>query len=239
MKNNLKFLLHDFLIPNYWVFNFAMSLFLLWLSPMILMFWLIFFSICLKYFKKLTWNSFIKTWLPIFTLWYLILIFNLGKYSPIIIGPGYTKELMGKALSDGIYFERICFSTILLLHMFSTFLGVPIIIPVIFNVFKKIWGTDCAENNDPTPPQKPSLKSNKWFSSGDTQNQKDAETCGKLADNMSNTRYFQPFYKHESVDSENGQRVTHNVSSWFPGFGALNFCISFDKKNLGKYSDKN
>ena len=91
-----------------------------------------FFTICLKYFKKLTWNSFIRTWLPIFTLWYLILIVNLGKYSPIIIGPGYTETLMGKALYDGIFFERICFSTILTLHVFSSFLGFPIIIPVVF-----------------------------------------------------------------------------------------------------------
>nr|QUS63581.1 hypothetical protein [Haslea silbo] len=135
IKNYLKFILHDFLIPNYWVFNFIISLFLLWLSPMILVYWLIFFTICLKYLKKLTWNSFIITWLPIFTLWYLILIVNLGKYSPIIIGPGYTKALMGKALCDGIYFGRICFSTILTLHMFSSFLGFPIIIPVVFNIF--------------------------------------------------------------------------------------------------------
>ena len=93
---------------------------------MILVFWLI-FTICWQYFKKLTWNFFIRTWLPIFILWYLILIVNLGKYSPIIIGPVYTEELMGKALYDGIYFERICFSTILALHMFSSFLGFPIL----------------------------------------------------------------------------------------------------------------
>jgi hypothetical protein len=55
-----------------------------------------FFTICLKYLKKLTWNSFIRTWLPIFTLWYLILI-NLGKYSPIIIGPGYTEANLWKS----------------------------------------------------------------------------------------------------------------------------------------------
>jgi hypothetical protein len=89
----------------------------------------------LKYLKKLTWNSFIRIWLPIFTLWYLILIVNLGKDSLIIIGPGYTEALIEKALSDGIYFERICFSTVLTLHMFSSFLGFPIIIPVVFNIF--------------------------------------------------------------------------------------------------------
>jgi hypothetical protein len=154
MKNNLKFILHDFLIPNYWVFNFIISLFLLWLSPMILVFWLIFFTICLKDFKKLTWNSFIRTWLPIFTLWYLILIVNLGKYSPIIIGPGYTEALMGKALDDGIYFERICFSTVLTLHMLSSFLGFPIIIPVVFNIFKRILPTTECQGDDESKPSK-------------------------------------------------------------------------------------
>ena len=154
IKNNLKFILHNFLIPYSWIFNFVISLFLLWFSPMILVFWLILFTICLKYLKKLTWNSFIRTWLPIFTLWYLILIINLGKYSPIIIGRGYTEALIGKALYDGIYFERICFSTILILHMLSSFLGFPIIIPVVFNIFKKIPPTTKCQGDEESNPSK-------------------------------------------------------------------------------------
>lgn len=145
IKNYLKSILYnlyDFLTLNYWVFNFITSLFLLWLSPMIFLFWFIFSTICLKYFKKLIWNSFIRIWSPIFILWYLILIVNLGKYSPIIIRPGYTEAFMGKALYDGIYFERICFSTILTLHMLSSFLGFPITIPVVFNIFKNLSRTD-------------------------------------------------------------------------------------------------
>ena len=185
MKNYLKFILHDFLIPNYWIFNFIIALFLLWLSPMILVFWLVFFTICLKYLKKLTWNSFIRTWLPIFTLWYLILIVNLGKYSPIIVGPGYTKALMGKALYDGIYFERICFSTILTLHMFSSFLGFPIIIPVVFNIFKIIKRTDC-QGDDESKPTNATQSGGRFDSGKKTQNQKDAETCGKCGSNGKN-----------------------------------------------------
>jgi L-lactate permease len=68
-----------------------------------------FFTICLKYLKKLTWNSFIRTWLPIFTLWYLILIVNLGKDSPIIIGPGYTEALMGKLYTMGFILNEYVF----------------------------------------------------------------------------------------------------------------------------------
>ena len=67
-----------------------------------------------------------------------------------------------------------------------------------------------------------------------TQNQKDAETCGKLADRMAKTEYRHPLYQHESMDSEDGKRVTHNVSARVPGFGVQNFCFSTDKKNLEK-----
>ena len=134
MKTRLKFLLHELLIPYYWVFNFPVSLFLLWFSPIILLFWLIFFTICLKYLEKLTWNSFIIIWLPISTLWYLILMIDLAQYSPIIIGQGHTIVLLVEVTTNGVYFERICFSTILLLDWLSHFLGFPIIIPVIFNI---------------------------------------------------------------------------------------------------------
>ena len=87
-------------------------------------------------------------------MWYLILIISLGKYSPIIIGPGYTEALMGKALYDGIYFERICFSTILTLHMFSSFLGFPIVIPVIFDIFKRISRTDFQRDDESSASSK-------------------------------------------------------------------------------------
>jgi hypothetical protein len=207
---------------------------------MILIYWLIFFTICLQYFKKLTWNSFFRTWLPIFTLWYLILIVSLGKYSPIIIGPGYTEELMEKALYDGIYFERICFSTILTLHMFSSFLGFPILIPIVFNIFKRIWRTDCARDDESRASKKTNSTQSGWWFGGDkrTQNQKDAEICSKLANQMAETEYRHPLYQHESMDSEDGKRVTHNVSTRFPGFGLQNFCVSTNKKNLKKDDKK-
>jgi hypothetical protein len=47
-----------------------------------------------------------------------------------------------------------------------------------------------------------------------------------------------PFYQHESMDSEDGKRVTHNVSTRVPGFGLQNFCFSTDKKNLEKDNKK-
>lgn len=236
IKNNLQLLLHNILIPNYWVFNFIISLVLLWLNPIVLLCWLIFFTVCLKYFKKLTRYSFNKIWLPIFILWYLILIVNLGKYSPLIIGPGYTEVLMGKALYDDIYFQRICFSTILTLHMVSCFLGFPVLIPIIFN-FNKISTTGCAKEEDKESSN--SKQSKSWFG-GDkgTQNQKDAETCSKLADQMAPTQYRKPFYQHESMDSEDKKRETHNISIRVPGFGVQSICVTTDKKNSKKKEEK-
>ena len=51
---------------------------------------------------------------------------------------------------------------------------------------------------------------------------------------MAKTAYYKPFYQHESMDSEDGKRVTHNVSAKVPGFGAQNFCFNTDKKNNKK-----
>ena len=51
---------------------------------------------------------------------------------------------------------------------------------------------------------------------------------------MAKTEYRHPLYQHESMDSEDGKRVTHNVSARVPGFGVQNFCFSTDKKNLEK-----
>lgn len=232
MKNYLKFILHEFLIPYYWIFNVIVSLFLLWLSPMILIFWLIFFTICLKYFKRLTWKSFIRTWLPIFTLWYLILLVDLGKYSPIIIGPGYTEILLEKALYDGIYFERISLSTILTLHLFSSLLGFPIIIPV-FNIFKLISRTDC-QGGDESKSSK-STQSKGWFGGdGKTKNQQDAERCVKMADQMAESMVRNPYYQHKKMESKDGKRLTHNVGAKVPLFGWIGLCISHDKNEYTK-----
>ena len=92
-------------------------------------------------------------------------------------------------------------------------------------------------DDESKPSKKPnSTQSGGWFGFGGkkTQNQKDTETCRELADQMAKTEYRHPFYQHESMDSEDGKRVTHNVSARVPGFGVQNFCFSTDKKNLKK-----
>ena len=48
---------------------------------------------------------------------------------------------------------------------------------------------------------------------------------------MAKTEYRHPFYQHEYMDSEDGKRVTHNVSARIPGFGVRNVCFSTDKRN--------
>ena len=108
-------------------------------------------------------------------------------------------------------------------------MGFPIIIPVVFRISR----TGC-QGDDKLKPSN-STQSKGWFAvDKKTQNQKDVETCGKLADQMAKTEYRHPLYQHESMDSEDGKRVTHNVSARVPGFGVQNFCFSTDKKNLEK-----
>jgi len=124
------------LTSNYWIFkvNFIVSLFLLWMTPVFLIVWLIMFTVYLRFVGVLNWNTLIKTWTPILSVWYLILLVSLVKYSPVMIGPGYTKDLIRNALMDGIFFERICFVTIFMLHGISAKIGFPILIPM-FNIF--------------------------------------------------------------------------------------------------------
>jgi len=59
------------------------------------------------------------------------------------------------------------------------------------------------------------------------------QTCGSNGKNG-----VSPLYQHESMDSEEGKRVTHNVSARVPGFGVQNFCFSTDKKNIEKDKTK-
>lgn len=47
---------------------------------------------------------------------------------------------------------------------------------------------------------------------------------------MAKTQYRKPFYQPEKMESENGERITHNVISRVPGFGQFNFCFSTPKK---------
>ena len=41
-------------------------------------------------------------------------------------------------------------------------------------------------------------------------------------------------YRHASRDSEDGKRVTHNISARVPGFGVQSICFSTEKANLKK-----
>ena len=225
------------MVSDYWIFkiNFIISLIFLWVTPVFLIFWLVLFTIGLGYFKVLNWKSFIRTWSPIFSVWYLILLVNLIKFSPVFIGPGYTEDLMQKALINGVFFERICFSTIITLHAISTTIGIPILIPM-FNIFSnKAKPTACEgedhkkTNSTTTEPKK---KEDGWF--GKTTNQKDAERCSKLADEMSKVEYRAPLYQSKEMDSEDGTRTTRNISSRIPGYGVFNFCFSYPKEALKK-----
>ena len=47
---------------------------------------------------------------------------------------------------------------------------------------------------------------------------------------MAKTQYRKLFYQPEKMESENGERITHNVISRVPGFGQFNFCFSTPKK---------
>ena len=135
MKKNFSYFPDSFSMSYFFVFNTVVSLYSLWWSPFILLCWLIFVTLFLKYFDKLNRKYLIVTWVPIFILWYLILMIDLGGHSPLIIGPGYTEELLAKAFSNDLIFERISVPTILYLHFLSSFLGFPVFIPVVFNIY--------------------------------------------------------------------------------------------------------
>ncbi len=109
----LKKIIKLIYLSNYWIYLYFITSFkLLWINPMFLIFWLILCTAGLKLVNVLNWEKLIKTWTPILSVWYLILLTSLISYSPVVVGPGYTEELFKKILQDEIFFERICFSTI-------------------------------------------------------------------------------------------------------------------------------
>ena len=131
LKKIFKTILSDFWIYK---FNFVLAFFFLWLSPVILLMWLVIFTVFLACFKKLTKQSFIKTWIPVLIFWYSILLVDLLIYSPVIVGPECNIEnLFIKILMGKVYFERICFSTIMLSHELGHRLGFSIIIIPVLN----------------------------------------------------------------------------------------------------------
>jgi hypothetical protein len=145
--------LTSILLSQKWVYkiNTAISLILLWLSPLLCLLWLIIPVAYLAYKKALTLSSLSKILIPIFTIWYLIMWVSLINYGPVItIGPGYTDQLMVQLLDDEIFCPRICYSTILWLHVLSTKIGIPIYLPF-FNFFNKPKKTSCAENEEKKP----------------------------------------------------------------------------------------
>ena len=119
-------------------------------------------------------------------------------------------------------------------------LGVDVVTFEVSGRIPKTPKTACqGDDPEPKPPTKPSTQtqSKGWFGGGQTQNQKDAEACGKLADQMAKTEYRHPLFQHGSKDSADGKRVTHNFSVRVPGFGIQSLCVSTDKKNLESFKD--
>lgn len=64
---------------------------------------------------------------------------------------------------------------------------------------------------------------------GKTQNQKDSERCAQLADQIAETQYRSPFYQRLTMESKDGTRVTHNISTRIPGIGIFNSYVTFPK----------
>lgn len=132
IRDNMHYIktLLKYLMTNYSIFeiNFVASLILLLLHPLLLLLWLIIFTVYLGFRGVLDWDTLNKTWTAILGIWYLILVVSLGEYSPVFVGPGYTHKLIVKVLVDEIFFERICLITIFMLHDLSAIIGIPIII---------------------------------------------------------------------------------------------------------------
>ena len=95
---------------------------------------------------------------PVLVIWYLILWISLINYIPIMIGPGNTEELLFKMIQDEVLFERICYSTILYLHMLIPKIRIPSIY-LLFNSLMDQRKASCAEY------EKKQLK-NSWYPFG-------------------------------------------------------------------------
>ena len=112
----------------------------------------------------------VKIWVYTFVIWYSIICFSLYDVTPIIIGPGHTKELIQKIIHKDLFFDSLCFQTIYLFNDLSTLLNCNIHVPI-FNVLSLffITSTSCSGKGRTSLP-KPSPKSDDssspcWFGS--------------------------------------------------------------------------
>jgi hypothetical protein len=230
--------LTSILLSQKWVYkiNTAISLILLWLSPLLCLLWLIIPVAYLAYKKALTLSSLSKILIPIFTMWYLIMWVSLINYGPVItIGPGYTDQLMVQLLDDEIFCKRICYSSVLWLHVLSTKIGVPIYLPF-FKFFSGPKKTACAENEEKKPQQNSSWN---FFGSGEpekTQKEKDAENCQRLAEQMARAEreMGHQFFHTDDRISDDQKRKSMGLSISFFHYFEQNFCYTTANKKKSK-----
>ena len=120
------------------ILNFIVSIFMLWIDPIILFTYLLSYNLYLKYSKQYTLIDFLMSFIPILIFWYLVLVFGLADHCPLIIGPGDTEMFIFKvSFLDPInprWCEKICLNTIILLDKLSCFLNGTIVLnfPKIF-----------------------------------------------------------------------------------------------------------
>jgi hypothetical protein len=161
---------------------------------------------------------------------------SLINYGPVItIGPGYTDQLMVQLLDDEIFCKRICYSSVLWLHVLSTKIGVPIYLPF-FKFFSGPKKTACAENEEKKPQQNSSWN---FFGSGEpekTQKEKDAENCQRLAEQMARAEreMGHQFFHTDDRISDDQKRKSMGLSISFFHYFEQNFCYTTANKKKSK-----
>ena len=101
-------------------------------SPLLSLLWL--FVTTLYYLYTKNFKDIIKVWVFTIGVWYLIFSVSLSDMH-ILIGYEHTEILFRYLITHRVFFSRLCFDSVYLLHLLSAFLGFPIYIPSIVGLF--------------------------------------------------------------------------------------------------------
>ncbi len=213
--NNALILLKKKIFLN--LINFIAFVLLVFASPILSLIWL---SIPTLYFLfTRNYKSIINIWAPILGIWYLIFTFSMSpEFNPIIIGPGYTENLLTYLVNNDLLFEGLCFQTVYILNEISLKLGCLIYIPVFFSL-KKTY--NMGKEDD-----KPTTKKNSWFKSQKKPNEAktDFNQCGDMAEEYQKHWYS---FQHKKTElSKDGKRVVTAKTTNVPFFGTYHSCTS-------------
>ena len=145
---------------------------LVFISPVHSFIWLFIFTLYFLYESNR--NIIYKIWGVTLGIWYVIFTVSLYEI-PIWIGGSNTKLIANYLIQNQVFFDKLCFQTLVMFDALSNKIGISIYIPSIFGFLLKLLQflggngkADCSGKGDSnnTNTNQQSKKKSSWWSRG-------------------------------------------------------------------------